>query len=179
MGKIRQHPPVKLFTALTYISSLDLRPVYEELTSHFSLIESKSHIYDFSEFTPYYQKEMGDKLYKIFVVFSELCQPDQLPHIKIKTNQLENNYAIDGKRRVNIDPGYITQAKIVLATTKNYSHRIYLNHGIYGDVHLYFHQGSFQKQSWTYPDYQQQEIIRFFNQTRKRYLEQLGTENQQ
>jgi hypothetical protein len=179
MGKIKPHPPVKIFTALTFISSFDLRPVFEELTSHFSPIESKSHIYDFSEFTHYYQKEMGAELNKTFVVFSELYQPDQLPHIKIKTNQIEKKYATKGKRRVNIDPGYLTPAKIVLATTKNYSHRIYLAHDIYGDLHLYFHQGSFRKQPWTYPDYQQQEIILFFNKIRQSYLEQLGIVYQQ
>ena len=92
----------------------------------------------------------------------------------ITANQLTARYSIRGKRKINLDPGYISQAKLVLATTKDYSHRLYLNQGIFADLHLQFYQGSFRKQPWTYPDYQQKDVILFFNQARNRYLHQLG-----
>lgn len=174
MGKISEHPPVKYITALTFVTSLDLHTVFSEVEALYSNIESKSQIYDFSSFTDYYQREMGDKLKKIFLVYSDLGPPDRLPELKIKSIHLEKKFTIKGSRQINLDPGYISQAKLVLATTKNYSHRLYLNNGIFGDLHLQFSQGSFQKQPWTYPDYLQAEIIQFFNQVRMKYLEQLG-----
>ena len=80
---------------------------------------------------------------------------------------------------VNLDPGYISEVKLVLATTKNYAHRIYLRDGIYGDVHLSFTQNSFQVQPWTYPDYQQKAVIEFFNLVRQNYLQQISLADQE
>jgi hypothetical protein len=174
MGTIKTHPPVKYFCAVTYLATFELHPLYQKLASIFSSIEMKSNSYDFSQFTDYYNHEMGEKLNKIFLVFSDLGPPEQLPELKIKTNKIEHDYVKGTKRQVNIDPGYVTQAKVVLATTKNYTHRIFLAQGIFADLHLQFFQGSFHKQPWTYPDYQQEEVISFFNYVRKRYFEQLG-----
>jgi hypothetical protein len=134
----------------------------------------KSNPYEFSAYTSYYREEMGEPLKKIFIAFSELMKPEKLPAVKIITNRMEKIFAVNKKRLVNIDPGYICPAKLVLATTKNYSHRVYLNKNIYGDIHLQFGDGTFQSQPWTYPDYLNKDNIRFFNALRKRYLEQLG-----
>lgn len=174
MGKISEHPPVKYFTALTFVTALDLHPVFREVEALYSNIENKSPIYDFSSFTDYYQQEMGDELNKIFLVYTDLGPPDRLPELKIQSILLEKKFAINSSRQINIDPGYISPAKLVLATTKNYSHRLYIGNGIFGDLHLQFYQGSFQKQPWTYPDYLQVEMLQFFNQVRMKYLEQLG-----
>jgi hypothetical protein len=174
MGKINVHLPVKYFTALTYVPSFDIENLSNEVESLISPVEIQSISYNFSSFTDYYQLEMGNNLRKIFWIFSELLPPDGLPEMKIKTNQLEKRHSIKGKRQINLDPGYISQAKLVLATTKDYSHRLYLSQGIFADLHLQFSQGSFRKQPWTYPDYQQAELILFFNQARNRYLQQLG-----
>ena len=174
MGNIKQPYAVKYFAAITFADANFLEKAYLELEEHFSSIDIKSGIYNFSQFTDYYRRGMGDDLKKIIVVFSTLESPEQLADRKILTNNMEDKYYKKNKRMVNIDPGYIAEAKVVLATTKNYSHRIYLKSGIYGDVHLCFRNKSFQKMPWTYPDYQQPEIIVFFNETRKKYLHQLA-----
>lgn len=176
MGKIQTHPPVKLFTAITYHASFDLNPLLLNLEKTFSAIEIRSEIYNFSEYTDYYQTEMGRELQKLFVVFSSLIDPETLSSIKIATNRMESELIRRKKRLVNIDPGYITQAKLILATTKNYSHRIYLGQGIFGDLHLQFSRGSYRSQPWTYPDYKSEKNIQFFNMVRKKYLEQLGSQ---
>ncbi|MDY7035886.1 MAG: DUF4416 family protein, partial [Thermodesulfobacteriota bacterium] len=93
--------------------------------------------------------------------------------IKLKTNELENSYLEDEKRRINIDPGYISLERMVLATGKNYTHRIYLARGIYADLSLIFHRGSFRPLKWTYMDYADPEIIAYFNDVRKRYKRQV------
>ncbi|MBW1804141.1 MAG: DUF4416 family protein [Deltaproteobacteria bacterium] len=88
-------------------------------------------------------------------------------------NALEQHYLVRGKRRVNIDPGYISMERLVLATGKNYTHRIYLAGGIYADLTLVFHKGSFKPLEWTYKDYATPEVIGFFNALRDRYKNQI------
>ena len=174
MGKIQNHLPVKLFTGVTYQSEFDPRKLYPALESKFSPIEHTSSSYEFSSFTGYYKDEMGENLKKLFVVFKDLIDPVELAITKIVTNIIESDYIINDKRMVNLDPGYITQAKLVLATTKNYSHRVYLGQGIFGDVHMHYQKGQYRPNPWTYPDYQDTSNVRFFGEVRERYLEQLG-----
>ena len=173
MGRIHKHLPVKLFSAITYHQSFDTQSLFSLMKLKFSEIEIKSESYNFSAFTDYYKNEMGEELRKLFIVFASLIDPVELPSIKLETNKVETELLEGANRQVNIDPGYITQAKLVLATTKNYSHRIYLGEGIFGDLHMQFSKGSFIPQPWTYPDYRQKNMIEFFNRVRQRYLEQL------
>ena len=173
MGKISHHIPVKHFCAVAFSPAFDLNSIIEKIESVFGEIEKKSDVYNFSEHTDYYSAEMGDNLKKLFIAFAKLKEPDFLIQYKIQSNHLEEDFLINEQRQVNIDPGYLTEAKIILATTKVYSHRIYMGKGIFGDLHLYFENGSFRKQYWTYPDYQQPLAIDFFNKLRIRYREQM------
>jgi len=174
MGKIKNHRSVKYFSAITFSDESLLPEVFDKLTTIFGEIESKSDVFKFSLFTDYYKSEMGEELDKQFISFSDLALPDKLPEFKAATNILEQNFLTNSRRQVNIDPGYLTEAKIVLATTKDYSHRLYLQDGIFGDLHLYFENGSFNPQIWTYPDYKQPISLSFFNKLRIRYRKQLG-----
>jgi hypothetical protein len=174
MGHIKEHAPVKLILGITYNPDVDIAPIFTLLEDLFSSIELKSNVYQFSKFTKYYEPEMGKNLNKLFVVFAKLIEIEMFAEIKVTTNQIESDFSESDQRKINLDPGYISEAKLVLATTKNYTHRIYLQRGIFGDVHLNFQDNSFQIQSWTYPDYQQKEVIEFFNNVRQRYLHQLG-----
>ncbi len=174
MGKIQYHLPVKLITGITFRPEIDSTKIYPILEEKFSAIELTSPAYEFSSFTGYYENEMGEDLKKLFVVFSELIDPVDLAKIKITTNLIESDFFAGEKRLVNIDPGYITQAKLVLATTKNYSHRVYLGQGIFGDVHMHYKKGQYRPNSWTYPDYQAEMNVKFFGEVREHYLEQLG-----
>jgi hypothetical protein len=175
MGLIKEHPAVKYFAGITYHPEFDrLQECITLLEKYFSTIESTSETYDFFKFTDYYESEMGKNLKKFFIVFSNLDNPEKLPEIKIKTNEIESKYIIDDKRQINIDPGYVSEAKVVLATTKNYDHRIYLGQGIFGDIHLKFTNKSFRSQPWTYPDYKQDKVLQFFENLRQNYFNQLG-----
>jgi len=174
MGRVKEHLAVKFFVGITFTPSTNLDKIHSQLESLFSTIELRSFIYNFSGFTDYYQAEMGDDLKKQFIVFSRLQRPDILPEIKLETNKIEDEHIPNKNRVVNLDPGYVSEAKVVLATTKNYDHRLYLGRGIFGDLHLRFTDKSFRSQPWTYPDYHQKEIISFFNNVRMRYFEQLG-----
>ncbi|MGD9158673.1 MAG: DUF4416 family protein [Desulfobacteraceae bacterium] len=125
------------------------------------------------ERTRYYEKEMGWPLYRRFITFKELIPPEKLVDKKLSTNKIEANYSSKGKRRINIDPGYICLERLVLATGKNYTHRIYLSHGIYADLTLVFNRGTFKPLEWSYPDYSDEESIEFFNNEREKYKNQL------
>jgi len=117
--------------------------------------------------TDYYEKEMGEGLMRRFLFFSDLISPERLPDIKIKTIKIEDTYKRDGKRKINLDPGYIHPAKVVLSTRKDYSHRIYLRDGVYAEVTLYYRDNSFRPFPYTYPDFKSKEYIELFNKIRK------------
>ena len=125
------------------------------------------------ENTTYYQKEMGSALQRQFVSFSDLVNPGQLASIKCFTNDLEKQFSHKGKRRFNLDPGYISAAKLVLATTKNFAHRIYLHSGIFAEITLSYRGQKFHPHDWTYPDYRTSACRQTFEKIRRNYLNQL------
>ncbi len=138
------------------------------------MIESSSEIFDFSPFTDYYEAEFGKPLYKYFVVFSGLWPADELVRFKLLANELEKSGQPQVKRWFNMDPGYVAMAKMVLATTKDFAHRIYLGQKIYGDVHYQFSRNGVRLQPWTYPDYQQEILQKYFLQIRENYRRELA-----
>lgn len=176
MGKISKPPPVKLISGLIAGCQSWLCEAKDLLAKEFGPVDQTSDIFSF-DWTDYYQPSMGRDLGRQFLTFRELIKPDQLPDIKMFTNQLESNLGEKlnppVERPVNIDPGYLTPVKLVLATIKNYSHRIYLGSGIYGEVTLKFEGGSFVPFPWTYPDYKSKQYINFFNRVRKKYMASL------
>jgi hypothetical protein len=122
--------------------------------------------------TRYYAREMGWPLHRRFVSFRYLVPPERLVEIKLETNRVEQRRLVRGDRRVNIDPGILSAERLVLATGKNYTHRIYLSRGIHADLTLMFQKGSFHPLPWTYPDYADPRTIQFFNEVREQYMMQ-------
>jgi hypothetical protein len=116
---------------------------------------------------------MGWPLFRRFVAFRDLIRPESIVEVKLRTNELENAFVRDGKRSVNIDPGYICLERLVLVTGKNYTHRIYLSKGIYADLTLLFQRGCFRPLPWTYQDYGDEGLISQFNEIRANYKAQL------
>jgi hypothetical protein len=122
------------------------------------------------DYTAYYEQEMGRPLFRRMLAFERLIEQDQLAAIKQATNALENQWARDGRRQVNIDPGYLLRERFVLATAKNYTHRIYIGQGIYADLTLIYSHGRFATLPWTYPDYRAANMQAFLMRVRKRYV---------
>lgn len=121
-------------------------------------------------FTNYYYREMGFPLFRRLVAFRNLINQDKLSEIKLSTNLLEKEYDNKRGRRFNIDPGYLLSSRFILATGKDYSHRIYIGNGIYGDLTLMMTQKGFKFLEWTYPDYKSQDILTFLEKVRQKYL---------
>lgn len=136
-------------------------------------IDYTSDILPFDQ-TSYYEKEMGLHLQRQFISFKRLILPDKLTNIKRQTNELENKLSfIRRNRSINLDPGYLEYGKLVLATTKDHQHRLYLGKGIFGEVTLRYTNGSFTPWEWTYPDYATPGYINIFNHIRKLYQQQV------
>jgi len=119
--------------------------------------------------TDYYAAQMGTNLKRKFISFSKAIPIQELYRIKLYTNRLETRFLMAKLRQVNIDPGYLDLAKLVLATTKDYAHRIFLGKGIFAEIALTYRANSFSPNEWTYPDYRSKEYIDIFNQIRKLY----------
>jgi hypothetical protein len=122
------------------------------------------------DFTTYYKKEMGAPLSRRMVVFKPLIAQTQLAAIKQTTNAVEKKYQRQGRRRVNIDPGYLLPERFVLATGKNFTHRVYIGQGIYADLTLIYQKGAFRALPWTYPDYADRRLIDFLSLVRNKYM---------
>ena len=161
--------PAKLVIGVFAKNKKFVEHLARELLSLYGPIDLVSSWMDFN-YTNYYKPEMGSALARRMFVFERLIEQSDLAEIKIATNQIEQNYAISGRRQVNVDPGYLLHERFVLASGKNFSHRIYIGLGIYADLTLIYQKGSFQKLPWTYPDYTDQAMIRFLVQVRRKYV---------
>ncbi len=126
--------------------------------------------------TDYYYPEMGQPLWRCFFGFSNLIPREMLIDAKLFTNKIENTLAKeDGRRTLNIDPGYLTGAQFILATGKNFARRIYLGKGIFGDLTLTYAKGEWIPNYWTYPDYKTEPILGLLNKIREIYLNEIKT----
>ncbi|MBI3397805.1 MAG: DUF4416 family protein [Deltaproteobacteria bacterium] len=173
MSRPKEPNLVKLIISLITGDKGILKPVLKKLGDKFGSIDIISERLNFNH-TDYYEKEMGAGLFRKLASFEKLIKPDSMSDIKLFTNSIENEYLTrGGKRIVNIDPGYISLEKMVLASHKNFSHRIYLNSGVYADLTLIYRFGAFQALEWTFPDYAEDNMRRLLKGVRERYVHQL------
>lgn len=168
------HPPkpAKLVIGIFLKDKAILKNIAQSMAAFFGEPDMVSSWFDFN-YTDYYTREMGSPLYRRMFSFKTLIAQQDLAKIKLQTNQLEQSYERQGQRAVNIDPGYLLHERFVLATGKNFTHRIYLNDGIYADLTLIFQKGDFQVLPWTYPDYAAEDLKGFLKQVRLRYSDDL------
>jgi len=166
VGQVRHPDPALLFIGTLYCNKSAEHHAYELLEKNFGeiLLTSPATPWDHST---YYQDEIGYPLLRQFHFFKTLIDPARLADIKLKTNGIEDILSLGGKRRINLDPGYLTLYNIVLASTKNYSHRIYLGKGIFGEVTLIYKGETYHPHLFTYRDYQDKMWIELFVNARE------------
>jgi len=173
MSKPRPAAPVKLLASVLASGTIMMNRALMALSDLCGSFDFISVLLPF-DYTDYYAVEMGSPLLRRFVFFERLIGPETLPDVKIVTNGIEESLTgQNGRRQVNIDPGYIALAHLILATGKGYTHRPYLRDGIYADLTLIFRDRSFKPLPWTYPDYLDEKMIEMFNRNREKYVIQL------
>jgi hypothetical protein len=175
MGSIRNFNPVKLFVGILVSNESLIESVEAQLSAKYGPVDYRSPVLPFT-FTDYYRRETGDNIHRLFLSFERLIEADTLPEIKRHSNLLESEFAAGEqpvKRPVNLDPGYLEHAKVILASTKNFYHRMYLGGGIFGEVTMHFRNGAYEFFPWTYPDYKSPEYQTFFLALRVIYRDQL------
>jgi hypothetical protein len=172
MSRPTRAEAVKLVMSVISAEGGIFRDVMQILTAHFGTPDFISAQMPFG-YTSYYEKEMGKALVRRMISFGKLIPPESLPDVKLMTNRVEDQFSGEGRRKINIDPGYISAPHLILATGKGYTHRPYLRDGIYADLTLVFTDGTFRPLSWTYPDYAGQEVTTMLSNIRGKYLKAL------
>jgi len=181
-GMAQAKPPkrVKFFVGMIAADPDLLDRAAKHVARVFGPTDLLSDTWDF-DYTDYYTAEMGPDLKRRFVCLEELMYPDRLVEFKRQANELEaricDECGVDHEHRpVNLDPGYLSSANLVLASTKDYSHRIYLGRGVYAEVTLLYERGSWRTLPWTYPDYATEHYHEFFSLARERYKAQTAAD---
>jgi len=174
MASIEKIEPVMLIAGLLYSDPVACERVVAAMAQEFGAVQCDTGQFDFTS-TDYYDREMGAGLKRRFVSFENPISPDRLKDIKIYTNRLEREQLLpEGGRVVNIDPGTVGLAGLVLVSTKNFAHRIYLGDGIFGEISLLYENKTFVPLKWTYPDYRLPDVIRFLTQVRENVKKCIG-----
>jgi len=176
MGEIKAVIPVKLIVGQIASDPELFYASQRELVSRYGEVDFESPVLDFT-FTDYYRPEMGEGLKRRFIAFKELIEPPELAGAKLFTQEIEARLGEVGegklKRRINLDPGYLNLGKLVLASTKDHQHRLYIKDGIFAEVTLRYRGGTYAPWEWTYPDYQSPAYLEIFHQIREIFREQL------
>jgi len=171
MAEIIYPPKAKLFCGFIYSDEEILDKTISLLSESYGKIILKSESFPFQH-TCYYET-MGQNLKKVLIAFDPLIERDQMSLIKIHSNEIENLFLDNGKRRINIDPGYLTLSNVYLASCKEYYHRIYIGNGIYLENEYYWSKKDYVFFEWTYPDYKTEGYLNFFKELRKIYTQEL------
>ena len=168
MGCVSRPHKVNLIVGLLSSDAAILSQVKKHLERSYGPTDFESPVMDFTH-TEYYKAEMGEGLKRQFLSFKKMLDLSGIYAVKLKTNKLESRFLSGGNRTVNIDPGYLDDSKVVLFSTKDYTHRIYLDKGIHAEVTLFYKDRSYRPWPWTYPDYKTDAYIDILNRIRQNY----------
>ena len=171
MAEVKFPPKAKLFCGFIYSDEEILDNCLTKISSNYGKIILQSVSFPFQH-TCYYQS-MGKNLKKVLTAFEPLIEREEISSIKHYSNNIENLFIENGKRRINIDPGYLTLSNVYLASCKEYYHRIYVGDGIYLENEYYWSKKDYVFFEWTYPDYKTEGYVKFFKELRKIYAEEL------
>lgn len=171
MGAVFDFEKEKLIVGVIFHDKEIHDKAMEILTSEFGPVDDCSQEFSFSgEFSTYYDDEIGGEGFRRIYSFKELIDPARQADIKTRTNEIETMFSEDGKRKINLDPGFINHGRLLLATTKETGFRIPLKNGIYTELTLFWARGGWQKLPWTYRDYQSERVQKFITKVRQNYL---------
>lgn len=177
MGAALDFEKEKLIIGFIYNTDENYEKALKIMTDKFGPVDFMTEEFSFTnEFSSYYNEELGGEARRKILSFERLVDPTLQAEIKTFTNSVEADFSIDGNRKINLDPGFLSHGRLLLATTKKTGFRIPLKDGIYTELTLFYARGAWQKLPWTYRDYQSERVQNFLTQVRKKYLEQRKSE---
>lgn len=165
----REYDSVMLFMGILSVRGFP-EALHDVLEREFGPIDAVTEPFPF-DYTDYYVPEMGEGIERFFISFGNLVQPDSLSSIKERTNEIEKEWMVDGKRSINLDPGLLSDASVILATTKNRAHRIAIGRSLYAELTLIYQNRRFESFPWTYADYRSEKVESVLYGFRNRYKE--------
>jgi hypothetical protein len=171
MAEVRPPQPVALIMGVILADTALLPELETELTRRLGKIDARSEIYDF-EITDYYRDEMGEGLKRVFYAFRDLVSPESIADIKLAAIDIEQAFGQAGRRRVNLDPGYLDHYKLVLVSAKFQGQKICVGKGVYADPTLYYDKG-WKPYAWGFPDFKSGKYDDFLTQVRTRYKDRI------
>ena len=175
MAEPKPFPRVKLICGIISSEERFFKKAEEHLVRLYGPLDLSSPFFPF-DFTDYYEKQMGKDLKRQFLSFVRLVSPETLSEIKIRMNALEEEIREEmeqTRRIVNIDPGYLTASALIMATAKDFAHRIPLQNGIFAHLELLFGKNEVRILGWTYPDYKTEGYQKFLLDVRRIYFSQV------
>ena len=173
MGAVYDFEKEKLIVGIIYNDPEIYEQALRMLTDAFGPTDGESEHFSFSEeFSDYYDDELGGRGMRVIFSFRDTVDPSRQAEIKKATNEMERQLSRDGRRLINLDPGFINHGRLMLATTKAAGFRIPLSDGIYTELTLFWARGAWQKLPWSYRDYQSERVQRFITEVRARYLKE-------
>ena len=177
MGLAQKFEKEKLIIGFIYNTEENFQKALKIMTDKFGSVDFETEEFSFTEeFSSYYDEELGGEAKRKILSFEHLVDPEMQADIKTFTNSVESQFSIEGNRKVNLDPGFLSHGRLLLATTKKTGFRIPLKDGIYTELTLFYARGAWQKLPWTYRDYQSERVQAFLTTVRRRYLEQRKAE---
>ncbi len=170
MGLPHEFEPEKMFCGLLYTDRDAYERAKARLIGEYGRIDLESEELSFSKFSDYYGYEMTGPVYRRFLSFERFVPPDTIADIKLRTNEIEAEMSVGGKRTVNLDPGLIGHGRLLLPTTKPAGHRIALRDGIYIEMTLFYSRGRWHGFPWTYRDFNSDEVKAIMTEIRRGYI---------
>ncbi|MFC1549617.1 DUF4416 family protein [Nitrospirota bacterium] len=165
---MKNHPRAILFSGILYADEAYRKRALDAMISAFGPLRHESRPVPWH--SDHYSEELGTPIMRQFLFFRDLISQDALKDTKNRARLIENDLSVDGRRRVNLDPGLIAPARVVLATTKDYAHRIYLGEGVYAEATLTFKSGRFVPSEFAYSDYTEEKALGLFKEMRDELL---------
>lgn len=177
MSKPEKPTPSLLFSGFIFKEENVFEDLKSQLQENWGKVLDESSLFPF-DITEYYFKEMGMPLSRKFILFDNFLEnPSKIVEIKLQSLKFEEKFSFEGKRKINIDPGYLNQYQVVISTFKKFSHRIYLGEGVYAHLEYIIKKKSPSPLPWTYPDFLKENYINLFKKWYDIYLDKLRNTN--
>jgi len=172
MARIQKPPPGQLIVSIIYSHIDAVVDALRLLEKQFGRVRCETVDIQYTN-TDRYEEEMGSNLVRRLFSFEKLVERDSLPEIKSVCQEIERQLGDQVGdfvfRAANLDPGVLTPDNLVMASNREYNHRIYLADGVFAEIQLIWAHGQFTRLPWTNHDFCDDEVVDFLIRVRQTF----------